>query len=95
MSANFVAPGTVVEVIAPSGVEALRGIAMVSADAGALFPLKVEGVFELPKLSATSGQEFAAGDAVYTDGLGMPAPRRRVSLKSASLMTRQTRPPQC
>ena len=79
MSANFVAPGTVVEVIAPSGgvvsgtfysVEALRGIAMVSADAGALFPLKVEGVFELPKLSATSGQEFAAGDAVYTDGLG-------------------------
>ena len=43
---------------------------MVSADAGALFPLKVEGVFELPKLSATSGQEFAAGDAVYTDGLG-------------------------
>ena len=43
---------------------------MVSADAGALFPLKVEGVFELPKLSATSGQEFAAGDAVYTDGSG-------------------------
>lgn len=68
---NYIAPGNVVDVTAPTGgvvsgtaylIGSMFGIATVSAAAGVVFPLNVTGIVQLPKATGTA---WAVGDAVY------------------------------
>ena len=69
---NYIAPGNVVAVPAPANVSSgdgvlvgsLFGVASYSALSGAEVEVKVNGVFELPKVSA---QAWTVGAAIYWD----------------------------
>jgi len=72
---NYIQPGKSLTVEAPSDVESgdgvlvgkLFGVAANDADSGEEVVIHTEGVFELPKESAGSGQDWSAGDALYWD----------------------------
>lgn len=73
MAKNFIQDGDIIDAVAPSGgvtsgagvlIGTAFGVAMRSAAEGATFPLRVTGVFELPKLSSDN---ITAGAAVYWD----------------------------
>ncbi|MFG1319841.1 DUF2190 family protein [Xanthobacter autotrophicus] len=70
---NFVQHGDTLDLTAPSGgvisgtaylIGALFGVAVVSADAGVTFPLRVVGVYILPK---ATGEAWAEGAVLYWD----------------------------
>jgi predicted RecA/RadA family phage recombinase len=75
---NYVQPGKVLTMIAPGGgvvsgtpyqIGQIFGIAVASAAAGEEFPLQVEDVFDLPKVSA---QAWTPGAVVHWDaGAGL------------------------
>lgn len=71
---NFIQPGNTMTLTAPTGgveageavkIGAIFGVAVSDAAEGEQFALEVEGIFELPKVSA---QTWAEGDRVYWDG---------------------------
>jgi predicted RecA/RadA family phage recombinase len=73
---NFVQPGDMITVTAPTGglasgapvlVGKLFGVAAFTAAAGAPVEIATIGVFDLPK---TSGQTFNVGDQAYWDATG-------------------------
>lgn len=73
---NFIQPGDVITVPAPTGgvssgdgvlIGKLFGVATYSAAEGADVEIRREGVFDLKAESAGSGQAFAVGDIVYWD----------------------------
>jgi predicted RecA/RadA family phage recombinase len=70
---NFKQHGDTLDLTAPSGgvisgtgylIGALFGVAVVSADAGVTFPLRVVGVYTLPK---ATGEAWTEGALVYWD----------------------------
>jgi len=70
---NYIQPGNVVTVPAPSGgilsgegvlIGALFGVAATSQAVGVDVEIETDGVFDLAKMN---GAEFALGDAVYWD----------------------------
>ena len=80
MADNYVQPGEVLTLVAPSGgVVSGRGyviggaggrlfaIALTSADENKHFEGKVTGVFEMPKATHDTTKAFAAGETVYYD----------------------------
>jgi len=76
MAANFVQPGNVLTLIAPSGgvvsgVGYVIGshfvVALVTAAQGATFTGMTEGVFRMKKAAAGSGKAFTAGEAIFWD----------------------------
>ncbi len=74
MSANYIARGRSIPMVAPTGgvvsgggylIGATFGVAAASADSGGPFELEVEGVWRLPKVAGTA---FAVCDALFWDG---------------------------
>ena len=70
---NFVQHGDTLDLTAPAGgvisgtaylIGALFGVAVASADAAATFPLRVVGVYTLPK---ATGEAWAEGAILYWD----------------------------
>jgi predicted RecA/RadA family phage recombinase len=70
---NFIQPGNVIDVAAPSGgvvsgalviIGSVIGVAQTTEVAGVVVPLVTAGVFELPKASA---QAWTVGTKVYWD----------------------------
>lgn len=75
MATNFVQPGDVITVAAPSGgvtsgagvlIGSLFGVAMATAAQGVPVAIKTEGVFELPKATG-AGTGSPVGQLIYWD----------------------------
>lgn len=76
MTTAFRQEGDTLTLIAPSGgvvagkgyvIGSLFVVALVTADAGALFAGATEGVFEMTKNAGSSGKAFTAGEAIFYD----------------------------
>lgn len=76
MANNFKQEGDTLSLIAPSGgvvagkgyvIGSLFVVALVTADAGAIFAGATEGVFEMTKNTGSSGKAFTAGEAIFWD----------------------------
>jgi predicted RecA/RadA family phage recombinase len=76
MANNFKQEGDTLSLIAPSGgvvagkgyvIGSLFVVALVTADAGAIFAGATKGVFEMTKNTGSSGKAFTAGEAIFYD----------------------------